>query len=185
MNEEIRIRPHNDTDTDFIYASWLHHYRFSSDFARNIRTHLYYEFHHKVIERILERKAKVRIACLKDDPDVIVGYLVYEGQDDAPVIHFCFVKKAFRQMGVAKSLVQGLALDNAYFTHRTKDCSWLIGHRKSMSISEEEFIESRAAAKANGNKINVYEDPPESGYFFKSEWIPGVCPDMEYNPYFI
>lgn len=42
-----------------------------------------------------------------------------------PVIHFIFVKSAFRQMGIAKVLCKGIDLTKAIATHWTHSMDWI------------------------------------------------------------
>lgn len=113
-------------DEGFIYSTWLNHYKHSSKFASRIKFDLYYSKHHSIIERILARKAKVLIAYPLDEPDIIIGWACYEGANDRPLLHFIFVKRAFRQMGVASRLLKGLDLNNLAFTHLTHDGELLL-----------------------------------------------------------
>jgi GNAT superfamily N-acetyltransferase len=45
----------------------------------------------------------VKVACLKEDPDVILGYSVASTNGDAVI--WLFVKSAWRQQGIGKSLL--------------------------------------------------------------------------------
>jgi hypothetical protein len=67
-----------------------------------------------------------------DDPDIILGFLVFEGTKEDPIIHFIFVKRAFRNMGVGGSLLRGLDLSRAFFTHFTRDVDWILKKYPSM-----------------------------------------------------
>lgn len=42
----------------------------------------------------------IKVACLKDSPDVILGYAVYEGH----CLHWVQCKQAWRGIGIAKLL---------------------------------------------------------------------------------
>lgn len=118
------IRDPKEADISFIYATWLnsyysdsHYAYYNNDQARNcVRKTIYFESYRQIIDHIL-LDAKVKVACKQDDEDVIFGYLVHEPK----LIHYCFVKDAFRGLGVAKSLLE--SADNAFefeCTHLTK-----------------------------------------------------------------
>lgn len=136
MND-IQIRPYDHTDKDFIYASWLHNYKHSSKFAQRIRNDLYYFWHEKLITAILSRtNTHVSIACLPEDPEVILGYIVTEQYNVLgelrPVIHFCLVKEKWRKMGIAKGLVSfsGVTGDHdTYFTHWTNPMDSIVNRK--------------------------------------------------------
>lgn len=98
----ISIRGGLETDLKFVYATWLKGLYFGNDWFREIDQDIYFKAYHKVIERILAKpKALVWVAHLIEDPDVILGYSVTEG----PILHFVFVKEAWRRMGLACDLI--------------------------------------------------------------------------------
>lgn len=108
-------------DHNFVKQTWLKCYRHSA-FARAIRDSVFFRFHHPIVERILERPGtSVRVACLPDAPEVILGYLVHEGG----VVHWVYVKGAFRRLGIASRLAENLPPDFS-FTHRTTEAEPLL-----------------------------------------------------------
>lgn len=139
MNQDIKIRKSNNDDFSYILVSWARHFKFSSIFARKISPAIYFSNHHKVIKKILNRKTThVLIAHLPDDPDVIIGYLVYEGVESRPTIHMIYVKRAFRKFGVATELLNGFRLRNAMFTHWTNDLKWI--KQKAVSLQFNPYL---------------------------------------------
>lgn len=85
--------------------------------------------YHKVIDKILSRpQIKSKIATLKEDPGVILGYSIYEGH----TLHWVFVKQVWRKIGLAKSLVPG---DTSQTTHMTK-----IGYKLKGEIDFNPFL---------------------------------------------
>ena len=73
------------------------------------------ESYHKVIEHILKNpNTLIRVACLKEDPEVILGYLI--GTKDQTVAHWVFCKKSWRNIGIMKSLLT----TETTATHATK-----------------------------------------------------------------
>jgi hypothetical protein len=113
----LLIRPGKIEDLPFIYSTWLRAYKYSSDFARSISSEVYYKFHHLLIERIITRSAQVLVACESENLDVVFGYLIAEG----PVIHFAYVKKPFRDLGIGTSLLKMYGKMPQYVSHLTKD----------------------------------------------------------------
>lgn len=98
----ITIRPGEFDDLNFIFASWLKGLRFGSKWHKDIDQDVYFQGQHRVIEKIIEDPAtEIRIACLKDTPEVIVGYSVVTGT----TLHWVQVKKDWRNIGIAKDLV--------------------------------------------------------------------------------
>jgi hypothetical protein len=50
-------------------------------------------------------KSIVRVACLKEDEDVIVGYSLTDKFKDKNVLHYVFVRLDWRRIGLSKALV--------------------------------------------------------------------------------
>jgi hypothetical protein len=102
---EVVVRPMVETDRSFVLATWLNSYRHGAPATRKLSTDLYYRHHHPLAEAALTRST-VSVACLPDTPNVILGYLIVEG----PVIHFAYVKQAFRRMRVLSQLLDDSTL---------------------------------------------------------------------------
>lgn len=120
INQEWAIRTAVPKDIPFIYSTWLQSYFEDSSLGGSIdRSSIYYENYKLVIDHILASKtSNTLIACLNNDPDVILGYLVKESN----TAHYCFVKESFRKLGVAKSLFSkdGFLIRARAATHKTK-----------------------------------------------------------------
>jgi GNAT superfamily N-acetyltransferase len=98
----IALRPGTLEDQSFIFATWLQGLRHSNDTYKLMEADAFFRQYHKVIERILTApETTVLVACLKEAPDVIVGYSVSSGD----TLHWTHVKKAWRGIGIAKSLL--------------------------------------------------------------------------------
>ncbi len=130
----IAIRDAEPTDEGFIISTWLKSFRKGSDFARNIYRDLFFTFHHGIVETILARPNTAKlVACQPDAPEVIYGYMVFARMDPEvfyrlklefrPIVHYLYVKEAFRQMRVASRLIEKSAIDPSriYLTHHTRD----------------------------------------------------------------
>ena len=117
----ITLREGVIEDAPFILNSWLKSYRVSN-FARSMTNTVYYEGHHPVVRKILKR-AKVTVACDPSHPSQIYGYIVHEMVEDIPVIHYCYVKHTFRNMGIASNLINSVKESDqaGVFTHHTKN----------------------------------------------------------------
>jgi hypothetical protein len=126
---EIEVRPAHLGDVNFIFATLLKSYRHASNFARKISNEVFYKYHHMFIEGCLLRPgSRVMIAHPKGESEVILGYLLSEKREDGEdVVHYTYVKKSFRQMGVARALWATLSKENKYtITHYTVDADWIM-----------------------------------------------------------
>lgn len=108
----IEIRDAVVGDEAFIFASWLRGLYYGDSWFSNIEKDHFMFNYHKVIESLLSQ-ATIKIACLKEDKNIIIGYAVY--RED--ILDWAFVKKDWRKIGIAKALVP----DNIKVaTHATK-----------------------------------------------------------------
>lgn len=107
LMEGIQIRPVEEGDINFIYATWLRAlYYGGSPFYKAIDKKAFFYNYEGVIARILLKTAvKASVACLQDEPGVILGYAVTE--PDKALAHFVFVKDAWRKQSIAKLLIPG------------------------------------------------------------------------------
>ncbi len=100
----IAIRDSTPADTNFIYASWLRGLYHGDSWLSLMKKDVFMASYQRVITNLLESPAvHVKVACLKDDPEVILGYAVLSNA--APVLHFVFCKSAWRNIGIARMLV--------------------------------------------------------------------------------
>lgn len=121
MNEAV-VRQANKDDLPFIYSTWLRSYRYNSQFARKLTNKVYYEWHHKAIERILARGATCLVVCDESDTSVVFGYLVWELAGPYSIVHFAYVKKAFRNLGLMNQLLKASNAKFNIFSHYTEFC---------------------------------------------------------------
>lgn len=106
MNKEIytlmTIRAPKEEDRSFIMATWLRGLYYGNPWFKEIEKDNFMAKYHDIISRMLTKPtAQVYVAVLKDDLDVILGYSVTEPK----IIHWVFVKEAWRKMGIATALV--------------------------------------------------------------------------------
>jgi len=95
------VRDARESDFPFIYSTWLKGLRFGNEVFTLIEQNSYFKHYHKVIEVILHRPdTAIKVACLKDDPETILGYSIL-GDD---MVHYVHVKQAFRGFGIGKAL---------------------------------------------------------------------------------
>ena len=116
-----RLRPMVEDDLAFIFNSWLKSYRFSH-FGEKITNTIYFEDHHRLIEKILNN-SKVLIACNPSDSSQLYGYAVVGEDDGILIVHFLYVKHTFRNMGIGKTLLDAVGHSSdvaSVYTHHTR-----------------------------------------------------------------
>lgn len=98
----IAIRDAKASDVPFIMATWLRGLKFGNSWFKLIDSDAFYKTYHDLISSLLIKPSvTIKVACLKEDDEVILGYSVY----DDTILHWAHVKKAWRNIGIAKSLV--------------------------------------------------------------------------------
>lgn len=110
------IRPAQPDDISFIYSTWLKSYRTGSGLGLASGKHAYFITYNLIIDHILEKPdARVWVAAKIDEPNVLWGYLVAE----PTVLHYVFIKGAFRKFGIARALYQAAFTERPFVTHMT------------------------------------------------------------------
>lgn len=96
------IRDIKTGDENFVLATFLRGLYYGDSWFSTIPKDIFMENYKQVATALLS-KAVIKIACLKEDPDVIIGYSILS--PDYQTIHFVFVKHAWRNKGIARSLL--------------------------------------------------------------------------------
>lgn len=98
----IATRDYMPSDQNFILATWLRGLFYGNEWFGSIEKDTYFLHYQEIVKQILNKPGIViKVACLKDDPDVILSYAVYEGS----IVHWVQTKVAWRNIGLCRSLV--------------------------------------------------------------------------------
>lgn len=100
----LRIRPGKSDDMAFIIDAWRRSFEDAPAVRGADRMHYRNEMT-RTIHRVLD-KATVRVACDPEDEDTLVGFVAFTG----PELNYVYVKQAFRGMGVARQLLEGVPI---------------------------------------------------------------------------
>ena len=110
----IKIRKSTNVDHNFILATMLRSLYYDESWFTLIPKHIFMTHYNKVINLLLSKfTTEVLVACLKDDEDTILGYSILS----PGTVHFVYIKKAWRNLGLARDLVPE---DCKNVTHLTK-----------------------------------------------------------------
>lgn len=114
MNKQdlIAIRQAVLPDKNFILATMLRALYYGDTWFSLIPKDTFMKHYHSIAEKLVATN-NIKIACLRDEPTVIIGYSI----STLDTVHFVYVKKSWRGIGIAKSLIP----DNTNtVTHLTK-----------------------------------------------------------------
>lgn len=100
LPDSFDIRPANVDDLPFIYSTWLKNLYYGCPFYRDVDRKTYFSSYKHIVTGLLSR-ATVKVCCLKEEPEVVLGYSVHEGE----ILHWVYVKKAWRGLRIASCLV--------------------------------------------------------------------------------
>lgn len=123
----VSYRPMTADDEAFVYASWLRSVRNESPAYAMVMDAVFFPAHHVMVERCFE-SSEVIMACLVDDPSVLIGFAcgVSSPRPSGAVLHYVYVKSAFRRMGIAAAMLKALRIDpseGCTVTHWTRFCT--------------------------------------------------------------
>lgn len=102
LDKVYEIRDSVSDDKAFVMATWLRGLYYGDSWFSSIPKSIFMNNYKLILEAILSKHI-VKVACLKEDSNVIIGYSVLS--KDYSTIHWIFVKQAFRNKGVGRSLV--------------------------------------------------------------------------------
>lgn len=113
--QQHQIRGPREDDFNFIMATWLKTSYYGHPYFKEVEKKAFFHHYAKFIQSILlAPRTIIKVACLPDDPDIILGYAVYS---DATV-HQVYVKAPWRLKGIARSLLAEAQLTTC--SHLTK-----------------------------------------------------------------
>ena len=128
------IRPAGPKDISFVYATWLRSYRTGSGLGLIAGKHAYFTLYQHIIDFILQKDTTtVSVAALEANPSVVLGYAVTEPK----ILHYVFVKEAFRRFGIAKDLYRSAFEKAPAITHITKIGREIIGDLQDWKLRPE------------------------------------------------
>jgi hypothetical protein len=122
----IEYRDAGENDLAFILSSWLKSFR-DEESTRACPNEIFFIHHKRLVQKILS-KAKVVVIVNPTDANHIYGFLCFEDTAQGRVIHFMYVKNAFRKLGLAKTaLMIHVKTEEKpiYYTHKTYGAQFL------------------------------------------------------------
>ncbi len=130
LKATVIIRLYNHaTDAACIYTTWRNNLWYAADLPE-AHSNEFYRVANKNIRQLLGKKdTRVKIACLSDDPDQIVGYSVINAKN----LEWVYVKKDYRRQKIATLLCKDFDTISMPMTSEGFD----IARKKNMKIKGE------------------------------------------------
>lgn len=120
-------------DKNFIMSTILKGIYYGDSAFSHMKKQTFMKKYHPILESLLIKNAlNVKIACLKEDVNVILGYVILD--NDPSVLHWAFCKKSWRGIGIIKDLVPSTIKS---VTHLTKTGLSIV---KSKSYEYDPFL---------------------------------------------
>ena len=136
----VLIRPIRETDHALIIDSWVNSVRYSTPAFFWVPGGLFRSIYRSMIVRLIECKPELfRVLVNEADEDQIFGWVC----GNARVTHFVFVKKEFRDNGLASMLMDTIrqgarpCYRDWIFSHWTNDCERIDGIKYKPSLFRE------------------------------------------------
>lgn len=104
FTELYNIRDYQPADKNFILATFLRGVYYGNNWFSQIRKDIFMDSYKRIAESALDSgRLAVKVACLQEDPDIIIGYSILSA--DYQAVAWVYVKKAWRLKGIARSLI--------------------------------------------------------------------------------
>jgi len=111
----LKFRKAKASDINFIYDSFLKSMKNDSSLGRLCTAHVFFKEFPAIIDRILS-DSETLVASADEDDETIIGYIIFEPN----VVHYLFVKEAFRNLGIAKELIGQALAGKMEFTYTSR-----------------------------------------------------------------
>lgn len=127
----IRPAKPDESEINFIVQTWLRTHKKHSHFFKDVPDSRFF-LHRDLVVKALLVRAQVRVAALPDSDVTILGWICWETLSDETLLHYIYVKDAFRNSGVGRSLLATVPPGKVVVTHRTNDANVYLERHKWM-----------------------------------------------------
>ena len=136
MDQEYNIREAIGSDLPFIFDTFLKSYKMNSVIGKACRNGVFFDNYRLILDQILD-ESSILVACHKDEPTVIFGYIIH----DKSILHYIFIKEAFRNLGLAKALyMEGLKTADPMFGYLYTTHKTFMGDKVNHNVTFNPFL---------------------------------------------
>lgn len=98
------LRVGKESDKNFVLATFLRGLYYGESFFSRVPKAVFFDRYKLVAQALVEDANTIlRVACLPEDPDVILGYSLCSNNGET--LYWVFVKTTWRKHGIARSLM--------------------------------------------------------------------------------
>lgn len=97
-----------------------------------------YVAHHNRLTEALEPRAQCVVVAAEDNPGELLGYVVAERREGAPLVHWLYVKHRLRRLGVGALLLAAVKAQGGRYTTHTRAGARLVA-RFGLRFTPEEL----------------------------------------------
>lgn len=99
-----QVRDFKEEDKNFVLATFLRGLYYGDSWFTDIPKDIFMDNYKSVAESLVSSpKVTIKIVCLKEDTDVILGYSILSS--DFQTVHWVYVKSIWRRRGIGSSIV--------------------------------------------------------------------------------
>lgn len=119
----LTYRPLRSGDYNFVLAGWAKTFR-NSFYSGTCQNRNFHSQMKDTFDFLLSRGMTVILACNKENPDQLFGFVAYEVAENGTfVVHYLYVKPDWRGHKISKALLEAIELPEKFaYTHHT-ECS--------------------------------------------------------------
>lgn len=115
QSDDFLLRPMGEDDRNYVLSAFLNDFQ-RSKWAKVVGG-AYFTGHARLIQKLMDH-ASVTLCVWKDSPDFIIGFAV---SGPGAVVHYVYVRKDWREKGIAKMLLAPFLGKHCRVTHAVTD----------------------------------------------------------------
>lgn len=122
----LTFRPATQEDVPFLHSSWGSSYFKGTIAFQYLSPEEFHGKHRPIRDRLLQ-KSNILICSPDTDPWLIIGWIATERVPSATLVHYIYVKDAFKAQGIATRLVKrAIQAYPIVYTHITERAAKII-----------------------------------------------------------
>lgn len=114
-------RKFKESDRDYVTRSILFSFLHGSKECQRINKDSYMQAHNITVNKLLD-SCDCLVICDPVDEDLIYGFVIYENLKHYDILHYIYVRKDFRHLGLVKEMIDAIKkVKNLALSHLTDD----------------------------------------------------------------